>query len=115
MSDEQLASFWEAIQVNESLQDKLQDVTNLEDIATIAQAEGFDISASELTEARANLTDEELSQCEAEGIAGGLFCCSGGHRVAGKRIRMDFCCTGEHRKKGNTKGNIKGIKKQRDI
>ena len=57
MSDEQLASFWEAIQVNESLQDKLQDVTNLEDIATIAQAEGFDISASELTKARANLTE----------------------------------------------------------
>ena len=106
MSEEQLAGFWDAIQSDQDLQQKLQGVTDLETLASVAQQAGFDISASELKSAQESLTDVELSDCELQGVVGGLFCCSGGHRIFRGRGKMDFCCSGEHRTKG-----VKGRRK----
>ena len=66
MSEEQLKSFWEAIQADPSLQEKLKASTDADAIATIAKEAGFEISAEEIKRAQSELSDEVL-----EGVAGG--------------------------------------------
>ena len=66
MSEEQLKAFWEAVQADTSLQEKLRATTDADSIASVAKEAGFEISADEVKEARIPLSDEQL-----DGVAGG--------------------------------------------
>ena len=66
MSEVQLKAFWEAIQADAALQQKLQGVTDPGAIVDIAKEAGFTISADELKTAQEELSDEQL-----DGAAGG--------------------------------------------
>jgi len=67
MAEEQLKAFWEAIQADAGLQQKLQGVTEPDAVAAIAKEAGFSISAEEIKKAQSEfeLTDEQL-----ENVAG---------------------------------------------
>ena len=67
MSEEQLKAFWEAIQSDQALQQKLQGVNDPGAIVDIAKEAGFTISAEELQSAQVELSDEQL-----DGATGGL-------------------------------------------
>ncbi len=67
MSEEQLKAFWDAIQSDSALQQKLQGVTDLGAIVDIAKEAGFTISVEELEQAQKELSDEQL-----DGATGGL-------------------------------------------
>lgn len=71
MPEEQLKAFWEAVQADTSLQQELNDVTDIEAIAAIAKKAGFSISTDELRKAQSELSDERL-----EGTSGGFTGCS---------------------------------------
>ena len=71
MSEEQLKAFWDAIQSDSALQQKLQGVTDLGAIVDIAKEAGFTISVEELEQAQTELSDEQL-----DGAAGGLHLCA---------------------------------------
>ena len=76
VSEEQLKNFWEAVQTNISLQEKLRatSVQSFSDsIVSIAKEAGFEITAEEVKEAQAQLSDEQL-----RGAAGGACGCSTG-------------------------------------
>ena len=67
MSEEQLKAFWEAVQSDTSLQEKLRAAkTDADSIASIAKEAGFKITAEEVEEAQAQLSDEQL-----DAVAGG--------------------------------------------
>ena len=68
MSEEQLKAFWEAIQSDPALQQKLSGVTDLDVIAEVAKGAGLTISTEELQKAQAELSEDEL----LEGAAGGF-------------------------------------------
>ncbi len=68
MSEEQLKAFWEAIQADTSLQEKLRATTDADSIASIAKEAGFEITADEVMEAQSELSDEQL-----DGVAGGFI------------------------------------------
>ncbi len=68
MSEEQLKAFWEAIQADTSLQEKLRATTDADSIANIAKEAGFEISADEVKKAQSELSDEQL-----DGVAGGGY------------------------------------------
>jgi predicted ribosomally synthesized peptide with nif11-like leader len=72
MSEEQLKAFWEAIQADTGLQQKLQGITEPDAISAIAKEAGFNISAEEIKKAQLELTDEQL-----DGLAGGEYVCWG--------------------------------------
>ena len=67
MSEEQLKAFWEAIQADTSLQEKLRAATDADSIASIAKEAGFEITADEVKSAQGDLSDEQL-----KGVAGGM-------------------------------------------
>ena len=69
MSEEQLKAFWEAVQADTSLQEKLRATTDADSIASIAKEAGFEITADEVKEAQGELSEEQL-----KGVAGGKFC-----------------------------------------
>ena len=71
MSEEQLKAFWEAIQSDQALQQKLQGVNDPGAIMDIAKEAGFTISAEELQSAQVELSDEQL-----DGAAGGRQYCN---------------------------------------
>jgi predicted ribosomally synthesized peptide with nif11-like leader len=62
MSEEQLKGFWEAIQADPSLQEKLKDIKDIATIESIAKEAGFEISAEDLANAKQELSDEDLEQ-----------------------------------------------------
>ena len=66
MSEEQFKAFWEAIQADTALQQKLQGVTDPDAIVAIAKEAGFSISADELKK-----TQSEISEDQLEGVTGG--------------------------------------------
>ncbi|QNI85081.1 nif11-like leader peptide domain protein [Synechococcus sp. PROS-7-1] len=66
MSEEQLKAFWEAVQADAGLQEKLKAAKDADAVVAIAKAEGFVISAEELKKSQAEISEEEL-----EGVAGG--------------------------------------------
>ena len=70
MSEEQLKAFWEAIQADTVLQQKLQGVTDPDAIVAIAKQAGFSISADELKKAQSEISEDQL-----EGVAGGGGLC----------------------------------------
>ncbi len=84
MSEEQLKSFWEAIQADPSLQEKLRASTDADAIATIAKEAGFEISAEEIKRAQSELSDEQL-----EGVDGGVGC---GSAACERFIKDVFGC-----------------------
>ena len=71
MSEEQIKAFWEAIQSDQALQQKLQGVSDPGAIVDIAKEAGFTISAEELQSAQVELSDEQL-----DGAAGGRQYCN---------------------------------------
>ena len=68
MTEEQLKAFWEAVQGDTSLQEKLRATTDADSIASIAKEAGFEITAEEVEEAQAQLSEEE----ELKGVSGGF-------------------------------------------
>ena len=67
MSEEQLKAFWEAIQADTALQQKLEMAKNNPDaIVALAKEAGFSISADELKKAQSEISEDQL-----EGVAGG--------------------------------------------
>ena len=66
MSEEQLKAFWEAVQADAGLQEKLSAAKDADAIVAIAKAAGFEISVEELERGQAELSDEQLS-----GVSGG--------------------------------------------
>ena len=71
MSEEQIKAFWEAIQSDQALQQKLQGVNDPGAIVDIAKEAGFTISAEEVQTAQVELSDEQL-----DGAAGGRDYCN---------------------------------------
>jgi predicted ribosomally synthesized peptide with nif11-like leader len=69
MSEEQLKAFWEAVQADAGLQEKLSAAKHADAVVAIAKSAGFAISAEELQRARRELSDEELS-----GVVAGSLC-----------------------------------------
>ena len=70
MSEEQLKAFLEAVKADAGLQDKLNAAADADAVVAIAKAAGFVISAEELQRAQ-----EEVSEEELEGVAGGIGSC----------------------------------------
>ena len=68
MSEEQLKAFWEAVQADTSLQEKLRATTDADSIASIAKEAGFEITADEVKEAQSELL---LSDEQLKGVVGG--------------------------------------------
>jgi predicted ribosomally synthesized peptide with nif11-like leader len=68
MSEEQFKAFWEAIQQDAALQQKLFGVMDPDVVVEIAKEAGFSISADDLNKQQFDLSDEDLS-----GMAGGAF------------------------------------------
>jgi predicted ribosomally synthesized peptide with nif11-like leader len=66
MSEEQLKAFWEAVQADAGLQEKLSAAKDADAVVAIAKAAGFEISVEEVARAQAELNDEEVL-----GVAGG--------------------------------------------
>ena len=64
MSEESFKAFWEAVQADNSLQEKLRATTGADSIVSIAQEAGFEITADEVKAAQAAtpLLDEQLDQ-----------------------------------------------------
>ena len=91
MSEEQLKAFWEAVQADTSLQEKLRAATDADSIASIAKEAGFEITADEVKEAQSELSEDQLSSLELGKVAAGgatLLClgcvsCIGVTRVCG--------------------------------
>ena len=74
MSEEQLKAFWEAVQADAGLQEKLSAAKDADAVVAIAKAAGFEISVEEVARAQAELNDEEVL-----GVAGGgaaAMCCT---------------------------------------
>ena len=67
MSEEQLKAFIAKVQGDTSLQEKLKAASDADAVVSIAKEEGFSISAEDLKNARAEISDEEL-----ESVAGGF-------------------------------------------
>ena len=75
MSDEQLKAFWEAIQSDSALQQKLQGVTDPGAIVDIGKEAGFVVSIDEVQKAQAELSNVELSDEDLDNVAGGFHDC----------------------------------------
>ena len=73
MSEEQLKAFWEAIQADAGLQEKLSAAKDADAVVAIAKAAGFEISEEEVAKAKAQL---ELSDEQLAGVVGGKDSCT---------------------------------------
>lgn len=83
MSEDQLKAFWEAIQADAGLLQKLQGVTEPDAVAAIAKEAGFNISAEEIKKAHSEL---ELTDDQLETVVGG-----GG---SPENCSLPSCCCG---------------------
>ncbi|KGG26515.1 MULTISPECIES: Nif11-like leader peptide family natural product precursor [unclassified Prochlorococcus] len=70
MSEEQLKAFLEKVKADTSLQEKLKAAANFDAVLAIAKEAGFIISADEINQAQSELSEEQLSEEELEGVAG---------------------------------------------
>lgn len=84
MSEEQLKAFLEAVKSDLGLQEKLKKAKNADDLAEIAKAAGFTISANDIQNIQS--PSEVLSDGELEGVVAGSIFNSNGHGL------MDFAC-----------------------
>ena len=69
MSEEQLKAFLEKVKGDTSLQEKLKAATDADAVIAIAKAAGCVISADDLKQAQAEVSEDK----ELEGVAGGLL------------------------------------------
>ena len=69
MSEEQLKAFLEKVKGDTSLQEKLKAAGDADAVVAIAKDAGFMITAEELKNTQAEVSDEEL-----EGASGGAGC-----------------------------------------
>ncbi len=76
MSDEQLKAFWDAIQSDSALQQKLQGVTDPAAIVDIGKEAGFLVSIDEVQKAQAELSNVKLSDEDLDNVAGGFHACA---------------------------------------
>jgi predicted ribosomally synthesized peptide with nif11-like leader len=67
LSNEQAQAFWNAIQADKSLQQKLNGVTDPDSVVAIAKEAGFEISAEDLGSSQ-NLSEDDLSD-----LSGGII------------------------------------------
>ena len=67
MSEEQLKAFLEKARVDTSLQERLQEITDIDAGVEIAKEAGFSISADDFKKAQTEVSDAEL-----EAATGGL-------------------------------------------
>jgi len=67
MSEEQFKAFMEAVKADEALQTKLKAAGDTDAVVAIAKEAGFVISADELQQAQAEVSEDELA-----GVAGGV-------------------------------------------
>ena len=77
MSEEQFKAFLDVVKADLRLQEELKAAGDADAVVAIAKAAGFVISADELKNAQAEVSEEEL-----EAIAGGgirSMDCTGGH------------------------------------
>ncbi len=88
MSEEQLKAFWEAVQADTSLQEKLRAATDADSIASIAKEAGFEIAAEEVEEAQSELSEDQL-----KGVAGGF--CGSARRIRILRLTARWLGYGE--------------------
>ena len=72
------------LQADTSLQEKLRAATDADSIASIAKEAGFEITAEDVKEAQAQLSDEQL-----EGVDGGVGC---GSRACERFFKDVFGC-----------------------
>ena len=81
MSEEQLKAFLEKVKADTSLQEKLKEVFNTDEVVALAKDEGFMLSADEINAEylKIKLSDEEL-----ESVAGGWGYCTHGYQMCGK-------------------------------
>ena len=68
MSHDDLQKFLQAVREDPSLQEKLKSASDADALSAVAKAAGFSISAEELKDAEAHLSDEEM-----ESMAGGCM------------------------------------------
>ena len=68
MSEEQLKAFLEAVKADAGLQEQLKAAGDADAVVAIAKAAGFMITAEELKNAQAEVSEQEL-----EGVAGGTL------------------------------------------
>ena len=66
MSEEQLKAFLEKVKADAGLQEKLKSAANVDAVVAIAKEAGFVISADDIKQAQAEVSEEEL-----ESVAGG--------------------------------------------
>ena len=93
MSEEQLKAFWEAIQADTALQQKLQGVTDPDAIVAIAKEAGFTISADELKKAMesvAELSDELLRGATGGDLKDGCWSTGDGPCASAPSIAAGF-------------------------
>ena len=60
MSADQLKAFQNAVASDKSLESKLREASNANDVVQLAKSAGFTIDASDLTSAQSELSDEML-------------------------------------------------------
>jgi predicted ribosomally synthesized peptide with nif11-like leader len=65
MPEDQLKAFWEAIQADASLQQRLQGITDPDAVVGIAKDAGFVISAGALQKLMSHISDEDLESVSA--------------------------------------------------
>ena len=71
MSENQLKAFWEAIQADTALQQKLQGITDPDALLVVAKQAGFKISVEDLPEAESAISP--LSEEDLKYVAGGKW------------------------------------------
>ena len=75
MSKDQLKAFFAKAQTDASLQSKLKQGTNVDQIVAVAKESGFTIDAQDLLEAQSELSEEELGVLSG-GVTIGLGVCN---------------------------------------
>ena len=80
-------AFWEAIQADTGLQQKLQGVTEPDAVAAIAKEAGFMITTEELQRAQAEISEEDLGLGMGLAWDLGVLMLRGGFSVKGQRKR----------------------------
>ena len=79
MSQEQLSAFFEKLEGDSSLLEKLKAAASPEDAIAIAKESGFEITADDMMKMTSE--SEELSDKELESVSGGGFTMFRGYQV----------------------------------
>lgn len=72
MSQESVKAFYQVLENDQELQERIKAVNNSADIVRIASEKGYVFTEQELEIAAQALTNEELSEKQLEAVAGGV-------------------------------------------